>query len=1257
MSTREKPSSSFPHPAAEPPLTPERWERIKDIFADAQECNPAERSAFLEKMCATDESLRREVESLLAAAEVEAADASSADSAAERSHADDVMVGRRIGAYKIIQRIGRGGMATVYLASRADEQYEKQVAIKVLLPELGSEELLRRFRNERQTLAKLDHPNIVKLLDGGSTEEGLPYLVMDYVQGVPVDKYCDNHKLSTEERLRLFCQICDAVQCAHENLIVHRDLKPSNILITADGSPKLLDFGISKVLQPRDGSSITQTLTRRMTPAYASPEQVKGEAVAPATDIYSLGVVLYELLTGHRPYKLKHQTPAEVERAICEQEPEKPSTAVNRVETENLPDGTTVSRTPESVSASREGQAEKLRRRLSGDLDNIVLMALQKEPQRRYLSVEELSDDIQRHLRHEPVKARRSTLAYRSSKFVQRHKTEVIAVGMTIIVLLAAAGYTAWEQRRATERARAELASQRAHGRRSVAVLGFKNLSGREDTAWLSAALSEMLTTELSAGGKLRTISGESVALAKTNLSLLETDSFSTQTLHRLYNNLASDFVVVGSYLDMSDTNRGIRLDLRLQDAAIGETIATVSETGQETALPDLVARAGVDLRGRLGIAGISPAESASLYASLPSNPDLARLYAEGLSKLRVFDAIAARDLLEKAVHSDPKFALAHSGLSDAWGALGYQKKAQEQSKIAFELAADLPREQNLLLEARYLSAVRQWDKAVETYRTLFRFFPDNLDYGLALVTAQVDSGHIDDAGKTIAALRSLPAPLKDDPRIDLSELGVSMASADYKHELVMADEAKRKGEASGNRLLVAEAIFEKGHAYRNLNEPNKAKDLFAEARSRFAAAGSRYGEGRVLKQLGILLAEQNDLDNAEKAFREALQIARDLGNKAGEATELENLANVLLIQRNLPMAAETYEQSLAIAREFGDSSQFAGSLHNLGLVEYNEGHLSRAKEHFEEALVLAKRYGDKDLTAGCLINLAHVSAQQGRMTTALKLAEESRATLHNTSALVRIGALTLETADLNLLAGDLKKTQQLYEEALKIFSGAGQEFDSSFALFGLGDILLARDDLAGARRQHETALSLRQKNHGAARVLFDSQVRIAQISLEQGSASEAEAGVRQALKQYLPRNEPDAQIEADSILIEALLTQKRFDEAQQLVADDRKLVANTEDRVNLLKVDLLTTRVDSASGNAAKAEKLMKSGVEEWGNRGFVGLHIEARLALGEAEMKSGNVSAGRATLLSVEREATARGFLLLSRKAAAARKRGVSS
>ncbi|HXY06647.1 MAG TPA: tannase/feruloyl esterase family alpha/beta hydrolase [Terriglobales bacterium] len=352
------------------------------------------------------------------------------------------MVGRLLGAYKLVKRIGQGGMAAVFLAVRADDAYRKEVAIKLV--QLGSDrhELLSRFRNERQTLAGLDHPNVVKLLDGGSTPEGLPFLVMDYVEGIPIDDYCDRHKLRIDERLRLFSKVCEAVQYAHQKSVVHRDLKPCNILVTSDGTPKLLDFGIAKVLNPNPSAQslvLTQTGTRCMTPAYASPEQMRGKSITTATDIYSLGVVLYELLTGHRPYRLTQHTPADVERAICEQDPETPSTAVSRVETETSATGVPITKTPELVSKTREGQPEKLRRRLRGDLDNIVLKALQKEPERRYRSVAEFLEDITRHLQHLPVKARPSTLAYRASRFVQRHKIEVLGTSAIISVVVAAA--------------------------------------------------------------------------------------------------------------------------------------------------------------------------------------------------------------------------------------------------------------------------------------------------------------------------------------------------------------------------------------------------------------------------------------------------------------------------------------------------------------------------------------------------------------------------------------------------------------------------------------------------------------------------------------------------------------------------------------------------------------------------------------------------------------------------------------------------
>ena len=281
--------------------------------------------------------------------------------------------------------------------------------------------------------------------------------------------------------------------------------------------------------------------------------------------------------------------------------------------------------------------------------------------------------------------------------------------------MLVAIGLVVREQHHAVERARAELVNQRSRGRRSVAVLGFKNLSARSDTAWLSTALSEMLTTELSAGGKLRTIPGESVAQTKINLMLPEEDALSPATLGRVYKNLGSDFVVLGSFLDMGDSGRGIQLDLRVQDAALQETIASLTETGREATLPDLVTRAGADLRERLGVSGLSPAEAAIVQASLPANPEALRLYAEGLAKLRAFDARGARDFFERAITADPDYAMAHSALSDAWARLGFDLESKNEAKKAFDLAGELSREESLSVEGNYYQRERQWQKAIET--------------------------------------------------------------------------------------------------------------------------------------------------------------------------------------------------------------------------------------------------------------------------------------------------------------------------------------------------------------------------------------------------------------------------------------------------------------------------------------------------------------------------------------------------------------
>jgi non-specific serine/threonine protein kinase/serine/threonine-protein kinase len=426
---------------------PSKWARIKYLFHAALERSVSEREAFLDEICEQDDELRESVKSLLASHE-DSGDfltTSVVDQSRPETASSDPLEGKQVGSYRVLSRIGHGGMGVVYLGARADESFQKRVAIKVVRPGVDAEEIQNRFRLERRTLALLDHPNIARLIDGGSTADGLLYFVMDHVVGEPIDQYCRAHNLSLEQRLGLFRELAAAVHYAHQNLVVHRDLKPENVLVTADGTPKLLDFGIAKVLGPdaTEGPLVTKPVGRIMTVRYASPEQIRGEPITTASDIYSLGVLLYELLTDRWPYRLDSLSEFEMERAICEADPEKPSDAINR---------------PIGSAHSAEPKRGIMRQQLAGDLDAIVLMALRKEPARRYGSAEQFSEDIRRYLSGVPVIARKDTFRYRARLFARRHKAGVAAAAIVLLTLLAGITATSMQARVAREeRTRAEL--------------------------------------------------------------------------------------------------------------------------------------------------------------------------------------------------------------------------------------------------------------------------------------------------------------------------------------------------------------------------------------------------------------------------------------------------------------------------------------------------------------------------------------------------------------------------------------------------------------------------------------------------------------------------------------------------------------------------------------------------------------------------------------------------------------------------------
>jgi len=424
-------------------MTPERFRQVRNLFEAALEKQPAEREVFVDEAAQSDQDLRAEVERMLDAHQrtVTFLDGSVAAPAGLRTDPRR-MEGRHLGAYEVLREIGRGGMGTVYLARRDDGLFQQQVAIKVVTPESAGGEIVRRFEQEREILASLQHPNIARLYDGGSTEEGWPYFVMEYVEGKPIDEWCEERKLNVSERVRLFRSVCAAVNYAHEHRVVHRDLKPGNILVTPDGTVKLLDFGIAKLVRveaDQKTALVTRTGIRLMTPEYASPEQVRAEETTPLTDLYSLGVILYELVTGRKPYRLKSRIFHEVVRVVCEQPPTLPSIAVTEMDVRPRDDGKTVTVAPGLLSQSREGTPSDLKRRLSGDLDSILLKALEKEPRRRYRSVEQFSTDLEWHLSGRPIMAEQSGRWSELARAAGRHRL-TIALGLALLLALTIGG-------------------------------------------------------------------------------------------------------------------------------------------------------------------------------------------------------------------------------------------------------------------------------------------------------------------------------------------------------------------------------------------------------------------------------------------------------------------------------------------------------------------------------------------------------------------------------------------------------------------------------------------------------------------------------------------------------------------------------------------------------------------------------------------------------------------------------------------------
>jgi DNA-binding winged helix-turn-helix (wHTH) protein/tetratricopeptide (TPR) repeat protein len=747
--------------------------------------------------------------------------------------------------------------------------------------------------------------------------------------------------------------------------------------------------------------------------------------------------------------------------------------------------------------------------------------------------------------------------------------------------------------------------------RRSVAVLALHNLSGRPEQGWLSTALAEMLSTELAAGEKLRLVSGEDVARAKISLPIATADSFSKDTLSRLRNNLGSDYVVLGSYTALPGKTEGrIRLDLRLQDTVAGETIAEVASTGAESDLFDLVSHAGAQLRFKLGVAAVSTSDAASVRASLPANPEAARLYAEGLAKLRVFDPLSACDLLLQAIAVDPKYPLAHSVLADAWSALGYEPKAREEATKAVQLASDLSREDRLIVEAHYREMSHNWDQAIDTYRALFKFFPDNIEYGLALARVQTAAERGQDALSTLNELRKLPSPAGDDPRIDQAEAEAAVVLGDFKHERAAATKAAEKANAMGAKLLLARARHYQCWALHRLGEQTQAMTSCEEAKRLFSEAGDHDSVASLLVTTGALLNEQGKLAESESQYEAALAAYRKSGDRGGAAVALNNLAISTKQGGDYAAAKKMYGESISLAREIGDDETLVLALGNLADLTFNEGDLPRAQEMFAQLVATCRQEGAKGQLAVQLSNLAQAM----------------------------------------YFRGDLSGAEKALNEAQSLDSAAGAKRQLSYDLAGFGDVFQAEGRLQNSRQMKLDALKLREEI-GAKIDASNTRIALADLAIEENHPEEAEELTHKALADLETLKAIDDEAQAYVVLVRALLSARKFTEAVKVAATASPIVAQTHDHAVNLAFAIVNARIAAVTGDSAKAAESLNRTISEATRLSYTVYAFEARLALGEIEIRTGHADAGRRRLAVLEKEAATAGFALMARKAAASR------
>lgn len=859
----------------------------------------------------------------------------------------------------------------------------------------------------------------------------------------------------------------------------------------------------------------------------------------------------------------------------------------------------------------------------------------------------------------------------------------VVAVSLSLLLSLSLTGGKTGTSAAEGTGPPAEDTTRAAIHRRSVAVLGFKNLAGEEEKSWLATALSEMLTTELAAGGQVRAISGENVSRVRQSLSLPYADNLKTEELQRLHSFLGADLMVIGSYLSYSGK---IRLDLRVLELPSGDNVASVAEVGTEPELFDLVSRTGMGLRRALGWTGPSPEDVRAARALRPASPEAARLYVEGLARLRTFDFRNALDLLEKAAAADPSSPVIRSALSQAWTGLGYDGRGAEEAEMAFQLASSLPKEERLAIEARLAEAQNQWDKASAIYGSLWTFYPDDIEHGLRLANAQSVGGRTREAIKTIEALRRLPPPEGKDPRIDLAEAMNAKRMSNFELQLRAAKAAEAKGRYVNESLVVAQALSLQGDALLLTGILVPARAAFLQARDLFLEAGDSTQAALMLTRVGVTLHEESSLEEAKQKFEEALDIVAPTGSIAGRALQIGNLGIVWRDQGDLRRAEEMLKQARDLYVEAGDRVLETRTLTLLGPVLLNRGEIAEGGKLIERALAMARQSGTRLDEARALDSLALVKRRQGEYSEARRLHEQAwaiarelkdsnrAATMEagSAEALVYLGNLPLarqrfsealaakrkigdsvgaaailgSLARLSYRAGDLAAAKRYSQDHLSTARAVGARLLEAEALRDQGLWSFASDDLPGARKRLEESL---ERLTGLGADLDAASCRLVLAALffaQQEDPAVVERIAREVAAWYGARGIIGFQARALLLAAQALLQQGRIAAAREMATRARALAAQNEDPEIQILVTASAATIELAANRRKEALGQLQWAVDESKRSGLVMANLSARLTLGSVQLQIQDREALQ-TLEAVQREAASRGLAFVARQA----------